>query len=164
MSKYLIGQSHCHCFCPKWTHFVGMTVLVFDVAVLNLCSHIYICQFNCSQFLYACKESEQAWSEHKLIVNKNLVYRVDSGYRSVMSVQSSLVMFPIYAYGTEEQKEKYLPKLGIYIYWVFFCWLSHILEKQKCIYLSSTNAEIHLLVFSCDSVLFTVQSVHCQTV
>lgn len=40
------------------------------------------------------------------------VERVDSGYRSVMSVQSSLVMHPINAYGTDEQKEKYLPKLG----------------------------------------------------
>lgn len=40
------------------------------------------------------------------------VERVDSGYRSVMSVQSSLVMHPINAYGTEAQKEKYLPKLG----------------------------------------------------
>ncbi|MEQ2186795.1 hypothetical protein GOODEAATRI_032387, partial [Goodea atripinnis] len=40
------------------------------------------------------------------------VERVDSGYRSVMSVQSSLVMHPINAYGTEEQKQKYLPKLG----------------------------------------------------
>ncbi|KAL0196828.1 hypothetical protein M9458_005368, partial [Cirrhinus mrigala] len=39
------------------------------------------------------------------------VERVDSGYRSVMSVQSSLVMHPINAYGTEEQKEKYLPRL-----------------------------------------------------
>jgi len=39
------------------------------------------------------------------------VERVDSGYRSAMSVQSSLVMYPIYAYGTEEQKQKYLPKL-----------------------------------------------------
>ncbi|MBY0421202.1 MAG: acyl-CoA dehydrogenase family protein, partial [Parvularculaceae bacterium] len=38
--------------------------------------------------------------------------RVDSGYRSMMSVQSSLVMFPIYAYGTEAQKKKYLPKLA----------------------------------------------------
>ncbi|MDN6275817.1 acyl-CoA dehydrogenase [Psychrobacter sp.] len=37
---------------------------------------------------------------------------VDSGYRSAMSVQSSLVMHPIYAYGTEEQREKYLPKLA----------------------------------------------------
>ena len=40
------------------------------------------------------------------------VERVDSGYRSAMSVQSSLVMHPIYAYGSEEQREKYLPKLA----------------------------------------------------
>ena len=40
------------------------------------------------------------------------VERVDSGYRSMMSVQSSLVMYPIYAYGTEEQRLKYLPKLS----------------------------------------------------
>ena len=40
------------------------------------------------------------------------VERVDSGYRSAMSVQSSLVMYPIYAFGTEEQKQKYLPKLA----------------------------------------------------
>ena len=40
------------------------------------------------------------------------VERVDSGYRSAMSVQSSLVMHPINAYGTTEQKEKYLPKLA----------------------------------------------------
>jgi len=40
------------------------------------------------------------------------IERVDSGYRSMMSVQSSLVMYPIYAYGTEEQREKYLPKLA----------------------------------------------------
>uniref|UniRef100_A0A8P4KBB2 Glutaryl-CoA dehydrogenase, mitochondrial n=1 Tax=Dicentrarchus labrax TaxID=13489 RepID=A0A8P4KBB2_DICLA len=40
------------------------------------------------------------------------VERVDSGYRSAMSVQSSLVMHPINAYGTEAQKEKYLPRLA----------------------------------------------------
>ncbi|TDQ64181.1 glutaryl-CoA dehydrogenase [Maritalea mobilis] len=39
------------------------------------------------------------------------VERVDSGYRSMMSVQSSLVIYPIYAYGTEEQRQKYLPGL-----------------------------------------------------
>jgi len=39
------------------------------------------------------------------------VERVDSGYRSAMSVQSSLVMYPIYAYGTEAQRNKYLPAL-----------------------------------------------------
>uniref|UniRef100_A0A7S2EGW4 glutaryl-CoA dehydrogenase (ETF) n=1 Tax=Trieres chinensis TaxID=1514140 RepID=A0A7S2EGW4_TRICV len=40
------------------------------------------------------------------------VERVDSAYRSAMSVQSSLVMYPIYAYGSEEQKRKYLPELA----------------------------------------------------
>jgi glutaryl-CoA dehydrogenase len=40
------------------------------------------------------------------------IERVDSGYRSAMSVQSSLVMYPIYAYGSEEQRRRYLPKLG----------------------------------------------------
>ena len=40
------------------------------------------------------------------------VERVDSGYRSAMSVQSSLVMYPIWAYGSEAQREKYLPKLA----------------------------------------------------
>src|SRR5690242_17431851 len=38
--------------------------------------------------------------------------RVDSGYRSTMSVQSSLVMYPIYAYGSEAQRRKYLPRLA----------------------------------------------------
>ncbi|SES38788.1 glutaryl-CoA dehydrogenase [Tranquillimonas rosea] len=40
------------------------------------------------------------------------IERVDSGYRSMMSVQSSLVMYPIHAYGSEEQKRKYLPGLA----------------------------------------------------
>jgi glutaryl-CoA dehydrogenase len=40
------------------------------------------------------------------------VERVDSGYRSMMSVQSSLVMYPIYAYGSEAQRKKYLPGLA----------------------------------------------------
>ena len=40
------------------------------------------------------------------------VERVDSGYRSAMSVQSSLVMHPIHAYGSEDQRMKYLPKLA----------------------------------------------------
>ena len=40
------------------------------------------------------------------------IERVDSGYRSMMSVQSSLVMYPIYAFGSEQQRKKYLPKLA----------------------------------------------------
>jgi len=40
------------------------------------------------------------------------IERIDSGYRSMMSVQSSLVMYPIYAYGSDEQRQKYLPKLA----------------------------------------------------
>ena len=47
---------------------------------------------------------------HGLIARE--VERVDSGYRSAMSVQSSLVMYPIYTYGTEEQRKKYLPNLA----------------------------------------------------
>ena len=40
------------------------------------------------------------------------IERVDSGYRSMMSVQSTLVMYPIYAFGSEAQREKYLPRLA----------------------------------------------------
>jgi glutaryl-CoA dehydrogenase len=40
------------------------------------------------------------------------IERVDSGYRSMMSVQSSLVMYPIFAYGTDEQRDRYLPDLA----------------------------------------------------
>ena len=40
------------------------------------------------------------------------IERVDSGYRSMMSVQSSLVMYPIYSYGTEAQRQRYLPRLA----------------------------------------------------
>jgi len=40
------------------------------------------------------------------------IERVDSGYRSMNSVQSSLVMYPIYAYGSEEQRRRYLPRLA----------------------------------------------------
>lgn len=45
------------------------------------------------------------------LINRE-VERIDSGFRSMMSVQSSLVMYPIYAYGSEEQRKKYLPKLA----------------------------------------------------
>jgi Acyl-CoA dehydrogenase, N-terminal domain len=45
-----------------------------------------------------------------------ILHRVDSGYRSTMSVQSSLVMHPINTFGTEEQKQNYLPRLGMIMF------------------------------------------------
>jgi glutaryl-CoA dehydrogenase len=57
---------------------------------------------------YGC--SEVSYVSYGLMARE--VERVDSGYRSAMSVQSSLVMHPIHAYGTEAQREKYLPKLA----------------------------------------------------
>lgn len=47
-----------------------------------------------------------------LTIPNSIHESVDSGYRSAMSVQSSLVMHPIYAFGSKEQKEKYIPELG----------------------------------------------------
>ncbi len=58
-------------------------------------------KYGCSNVNYVC---------YGLIARE--VERVDSGYRSMMSVQSSLVMHPIHAYGSEEQRMKYLPKLA----------------------------------------------------
>ncbi|GHF13510.1 glutaryl-CoA dehydrogenase [Kordiimonas sediminis] len=57
---------------------------------------------------YGCAET--SYVAYGLIARE--VERVDSGYRSAISVQSSLVMHPIYAYGSEEQRMKYLPKLA----------------------------------------------------
>ncbi len=57
---------------------------------------------------YGC--SDTSYVSYGLIARE--IERVDSGYRSALSVQSSLVMHPIYAYGSEEQRIKYLPKLA----------------------------------------------------
>jgi glutaryl-CoA dehydrogenase len=57
---------------------------------------------------YGCAEA--SYVSYGLVARE--VERVDSGYRSMMSVQSSLVMYPIYAYGDEKQRRKYLPKLA----------------------------------------------------
>ena len=51
-----------------------------------------------------------SYTAYGLIANE--IEKVDSGYRSMMSVQSSLVMYPIHTYGSEQQKQKYLPKLA----------------------------------------------------
>jgi glutaryl-CoA dehydrogenase len=57
---------------------------------------------------YGC--SGVSYTAYGLIARE--IERVDSSYRSAMSVQSSLVMHPIYKFGSEEQKEKYLPSLA----------------------------------------------------
>ena len=57
---------------------------------------------------------------------------MDSSYRSAMSVQSSLVMHPINTFGSEEQKEKYLPKLGKEHKVEFCLYLTSNLDMQKC--------------------------------
>ncbi len=57
---------------------------------------------------YGCAES--SYFSYGLIARE--LERVDSGYRSSMAVQSSLVMWPIYGYGTEAQKDKFLPRLA----------------------------------------------------
>ena len=54
--------------------------------------------------------SEASYVSYGLVARE--IERVDSGYRSKMSVQSSLVIYPILAYGSEEQKKRYLPKLA----------------------------------------------------
>ncbi|WP_443970704.1 acyl-CoA dehydrogenase [Sphingobium sp. CR28] len=54
--------------------------------------------------------AEASYVAYGLIARE--VERIDSGYRSMMSVQSSLVMYPIHAYGSESQKRRYLPKLA----------------------------------------------------
>jgi glutaryl-CoA dehydrogenase len=57
---------------------------------------------------YGCAET--SYVAYGLVARE--VERVDSGYRSMMSVQSSLVMYPIYAYGSEAQRQKFLPRLA----------------------------------------------------
>lgn len=63
----------------------------------------------------ACRVLLMVLSREKLSGSKSaimlIVSSVDSGYRSALSVQSSLVMHPIYAFGTDKQKNKYLPEL-----------------------------------------------------
>jgi len=75
--------------------------IVNEMGELGLLGSTMPEQYGCAGTNYTC---------YGLIARE--VERVDSGYRSLMSVQSSLVMYPIFAYGTEEQRQKYLPRLA----------------------------------------------------
>jgi len=72
-----------------------------EMGALGLLGAVLPAKYGCSEVNYV---------SYGLIARE--VERVDSGYRSAMSVQSSLVMYPIYEFGTEEQRMKYLPKLA----------------------------------------------------
>lgn len=72
-----------------------------EMGALGLLGSTLPAQYGCAEVNYV---------SYGLIARE--VERVDSGYRSAMSVQSSLVMYPIYDFGTEEQRQKYLPKLA----------------------------------------------------
>lgn len=72
-----------------------------EIGELGLLGSTLPAKYGCAETSYTC---------YGLAARE--VERVDSGYRSAMSVQSSLVMHPIHAYGTEQQREKYLPKLA----------------------------------------------------
>ena len=72
-----------------------------EMGELGLLGATLPAKYGCAEATYVC---------YGLMARE--VERVDSGYRSAMSVQSSLVMHPIHAYGTEEQRLKYLPKLA----------------------------------------------------
>ncbi|EJF56181.1 acyl-CoA dehydrogenase/oxidase [Dichomitus squalens LYAD-421 SS1] len=92
------------------------------------------------------------------------VERVDSGYRSTMSVQSSLVMHPIYAYGTKEQKEKYLPLLAKGK--IIGCFVSHFLQSAPCLLLRASclthycmRESLHAHEIGCHT---TVYKRYCQ--
>ena len=77
------------------------------------------------------------------------VERVDSSYRSAMSVQSSLVMYPIYAYGTEEMKQKYLPELAAgNLIGCFGLTVSIVFLPFWYLFLPDTPRQIKLKLFS----------------
>ena len=75
--------------------------IMTEMGALGLLGSTLPEEYGCAGLSYVC---------YGLVARE--VERVDSGYRSAMSVQSSLVMHPIYAYGTEETRRKYLPKLA----------------------------------------------------
>jgi glutaryl-CoA dehydrogenase len=91
---------------PCLPYFYDVFVSAFDRSILTEWGNLGI--LGCTIKGYGCAGVSSV--AYGLITRE--IERVDSGYRSTMSVQSSLVMHPINAYGTEQQKEKYLPRLG----------------------------------------------------
>lgn len=77
------------------------TTIMRELGELGLLGATLPEKYGCANVSYTC---------YGLIARE--IERVDSGYRSAMSVQSSLVMHPIYSYGSEDQRMKYLPKLA----------------------------------------------------
>lgn len=86
---------------------LGSTIQGYGCPGVNYVSYGLICREVSESFLFFCLFSQD--SAYTLF---NKVERVDSGYRSALSVQSSLTMYPIYAFGTEELKQKWLPEMG----------------------------------------------------
>ena len=82
-------------------HEVSDPAVFTEMGALGLLGPTFPAEYGGAGFNYVC---------YGLIARE--IERVDSGYRSMMSVQSSLVMFPIYTYGSEAQRKKYLPKLA----------------------------------------------------
>ena len=93
------------------TEFCNLSIFVYK----TISSYFFFFMFNC-MYLPHISLLSFCVSVHVMTPSlpclMNFSCRVDSSYRSAMSVQSSLVMHPIHAYGTEEQRQKYLPKLG----------------------------------------------------
>ncbi len=75
--------------------------IMLELGALGLLGSTLPEQYGCANVNYVC---------YGLVARE--IERVDSSYRSALSVQSSLVMFPIYSYGSEAQRQKYLPKLA----------------------------------------------------
>lgn len=116
----IVSQYWCRCWCIPMNNFSFVAKVDLGSFVCQPIGLFFIVQQQLHQHIqygtipgYGCAGT--SYVSYGLIARE--VERVDSGYRTVMSVQSALVMHPIYAYGTEEQKEKYLPRLGETFTW-----------------------------------------------
>lgn len=116
MSLSLWNTMYCYYYCMYVTLSSAYTCLFWEICNPPPASEGYGC-------------AGTSYVAYGLIARE--VEKVDSGYRSVMSVQSSLVMHPINAYGTEEQKQKFLPKLGKMRRTILICHQFLISQQQR---------------------------------